>query len=431
MNTYSDRKWIVCQIGAREHYAIASELHARNMLIALCTDIWASPGSVWAVAARLLNLAGRADAGQRLSERFSPTLPRTRVYCGTLTEYIWPYLAARCSGPSRDRKWREIMIRNRNFARRMSKQLERSRCFSARNGVQPTVFAYSYAALEIFLAAKAVGCRTVLAQIDGGPAYAALLDEVGTRHGVRLNSDPSPPTSYWEHWRAECALADAIVVNSRWSAELMARAGIDRAIVHIAPLAYNHDDAGAPVRAYPERFSSIRPLRLLFLGHVSAAKGAIDLLQAMRRLEGEPVRLELVGSVQPDITERFRDVKQVAWIGPVPRGSVVTHYREADVFILPTHSDGFAITQLEAQACGLPVIASRFCGEVVIDGFNGRLIQDVTADLIEAIVRWVIDHPALLSEMSNRARERAAQFTSASAVDVIIASLDRRKARRR
>ena len=54
-------------------------------------------------------------------------------------------------------------------------------------------------------------------------------------------------------------------------------------------------------------------------------------------------------------------------------------YKEADVFILPTLSDGFGLTQLEAQSWKLPVIASRHCGEVVRDGENGVVLEEVSA----------------------------------------------------
>jgi glycosyltransferase involved in cell wall biosynthesis len=52
-------------------------------------------------------------------------------------------------------------------------------------------------------------------------------------------------------------------------------------------------------------------------------------------------------------------------------------YDRADVFILPTLSDGYAITQLEALARGLPVIASRHCGSAVVHGKNGWILPDL------------------------------------------------------
>jgi glycosyltransferase involved in cell wall biosynthesis len=51
--------------------------------------------------------------------------------------------------------------------------------------------------------------------------------------------------------------------------------------------------------------------------------------------------------------------------------------------ILPTLSDGFALTQLEALAYGCPVIASQFCGEVVTPGPG--LIQSLSKSRSEGV----------------------------------------------
>ena len=57
----------------------------------------------------------------------------------------------------------------------------------------------------------------------------------------------------------------------------------------------------------------------------------------------------------------------VRWIGPVSRAKTAAFYRQADLLVFPTFSDGFGLTQLEAQAWKLPIIATKFCGDVVQD----------------------------------------------------------------
>ncbi|HEV8168055.1 MAG TPA: glycosyltransferase, partial [Pyrinomonadaceae bacterium] len=65
-------------------------------------------------------------------------------------------------------------------------------------------------------------------------------------------------------------------------------------------------------------------------------------------------------------------------------------------------SDGFGLTQLEAQSWKLPVVASRYCGEVVRDGFNGALLEEVSGEAIANVVRQFLETPASLSAMSIR-----------------------------
>ena len=73
------------------------------------------------------------------------------------------------------------------------------------------------------------------------------------------------------------------------------------------------------------------------------------------------------------------------------------------MFILPTLSDGFALTQLEALAHRLPVIASRRCGEVVIDRMNGLLLEEPTAEAIEEALRSCLHNPDQLAQFSENA----------------------------
>jgi glycosyltransferase involved in cell wall biosynthesis len=96
----------------------------------------------------------------------------------------------------------------------------------------------------------------------------------------------------------------------------------------------------------------------------------------------------------------LKDHPQVKWFGVAPRTKAETYYQQADVFILPTHSDGFGLTQLEAQAWKLPVIASRYCGEVVCDGVNGVILEEVSAQAIAEVLLTLLRSPGTLREMS-------------------------------
>jgi glycosyltransferase involved in cell wall biosynthesis len=73
---------------------------------------------------------------------------------------------------------------------------------------------------------------------------------------------------------------------------------------------------------------------------------------------------------------------------------------DADLMIFPTFSDGFGLTQLEAQSWQLPVVASRFCGEVVKNGRNGVLLPEVSADVIATALKDLLMQPGSLRKMS-------------------------------
>jgi glycosyltransferase involved in cell wall biosynthesis len=154
-------------------------------------------------------------------------------------------------------------------------------------------------------------------------------------------------------------------------------------------------------RNYPDHFTAERPLRVLFLGLINLRKGVARLLEAARILRDEPVEFWMVGPVEIANAGTSGNDGRVKWFGPVTRNQAAGFYRNADLFILPTLSDGFAITQLEAQAHGLPVIASKNCGKVVENGVNGSILDEPSAACIAHAVRDCIASPDWLEKLAS------------------------------
>ena len=100
----------------------------------------------------------------------------------------------------------------------------------------------------------------------------------------------------------------------------------------------------------------------------------------------------------------------MSFVGRLTRDQTDGYYRRADLFVLPTISDGFAITQVEAMARGLPVIVTPNCGQVVTPGIDGLVVPagDARA-LAEAIAKLDADR-GLLREMSQQALVKARTF---------------------
>ena len=140
----------------------------------------------------------------------------------------------------------------------------------------------------------------------------------------------------------------------------------------------------------------------MFLGQINLRKGVGPLLDAARLLHGEPVEFWFVGPIQIPVPAELKSEARIRWMGVVSRGEVARYYREADLFVFPTFSDGFGLTQLEAQAWKLPLVASRFCGDVVRDGINGVLLREVSAEAIASALLDFVRNPGRLSEMAAR-----------------------------
>ena len=347
----------------------------------LITDAWVRPG----------NPLGFLSSGLRA--RFHAELEGTDVY-GPAVRNIAFELRARYS---ERQGWPLVMARNRWFQRVALSRLSRVDVGMS----APVLMSYSYAAGELFAFARRRGWRTVLAQIDPGPREEEIVGKLHDAAPGQGSSWERAPKTYWSEWRHECALADRIVVNSSWSRDALVGEGIPADKIRVVPLAYERPSGALEFRRrFPTSFDRARPLRVLFLGQINLRKGIGPLLEAIRLLRGEPIEFTLAGDIQVEIPADLGDDPRVKWVGSVPRAQTERFYRDADLFIFPTFSDGFGLTQLEAQAWSLPIVTTKFCGKVVEDGQSGWLLPTVTPDAIAQAIRHARENPKRLQEMS-------------------------------
>lgn len=374
--------WWVCQIGAREHYAIPRALEARGELAGLCTDFWLPPGHV----------LGRFPGARRLRDRYHPDLATSQV-CAPNARMLAFELRQRIAKKS---GWEPILARNQLFQQLAFAKLD---ALTTDNRQPTTLFSYSYAARDLFKFAKARGWRTVLGQIDPGPEEERIVEAEHERYRHLASGWRPAPTRYWEWWREEIALADRVLVNSEWSRQCLLQENVPAEKVEVVPLVYGKvmsdqssvisarktEDQGQRTQHAPQAQKQI----LLFLGQINLRKGMGRLLDAMRLLKNDPIELILAGPTELS-PSAWADLPAVRWIGGIPRSEVDAVYRSADLFILPTLSDGYALTQLEALARGLPVMASRYCGRAVIDGRNGWVLENLEPHRIADALRKVM-----------------------------------------
>jgi len=192
-------------------------------------------------------------------------------------------------------------------------------------------------------------------------------------------------------WMEKTAIeaADAVIaVSGSVRKDVLDHFEADPDRVHVIP---NGVDS-AVYRRVPETEALVRrgidPTQphVLFVGRITRQKGIAHLLEAVRRLPRE-IGLVLCATsadapeVRSEIARRVKDLaalgRRVHWIDEmIPVEESVQLYSHATVFCCPSIYEPFGIINLEAMACGTPVVASAVGGilEVVKDGENGVLV---------------------------------------------------------
>lgn len=158
----------------------------------------------------------------------------------------------------------------------------------------------------------------------------------------------------------------------------------------------------------PVRGDHTREVRALFIcGENAKLKGIDTVLGAAPELAGH-VHFVLVAAGEP-VVERVHQLglaDQCTMHGTVPRERMLELYREADVFLIPSHREGFPNSLLEAMAAGLPVVGSPAGAipEVLEEGVGGFLNAHEDA---EGLGRDLL---ALASDPDLRKRMGAANY---------------------
>jgi glycosyltransferase involved in cell wall biosynthesis len=167
---------------------------------------------------------------------------------------------------------------------------------------------------------------------------------------------------------------------------------------------------------------SDNPGFLFIAGSEARRKGIEEILAAAGELDrsGSPARFHLL-AMTPSLIERVNTLGLAnirAIEGPVPHSRVLEAMRQNDVFLLPSHGEGFPNSLLEAMAAGMPSIVTPVGAvpEIVADGSALTIPVGDGAALAHAIDRLARD-PDLREKLGHEAlRSLRARYTEAAAL---------------
>ncbi len=156
---------------------------------------------------------------------------------------------------------------------------------------------------------------------------------------------------------------------------------------------------------------------ILFPGLLSYRKG-IDIVYQCASLLPDVIFV-LMGAPNPE--PRIPNPDNCILVGPRPHSEIPRWLNAADIFFLPSRSEGTPVSLLEALACGVPAITSAVGGipDVIRNGKNGWMIELDNIDLIVSKITELIESREKREFMGKKARESIKRFDQRKITDRI------------
>ncbi len=159
---------------------------------------------------------------------------------------------------------------------------------------------------------------------------------------------------------------------------------------------------------------------IFFVGRVEEAKGAAEMYKLAKRFP--ELTFELVGEVSARVAT-WEKPDNVLLPGGMSHEQVVARLDEADLFLFPSHSEGFSVALMEAMARGIPAIATDVGanGDMLADGC-GVVVPKSDVDAMEQAIRSLYD-PDKRKEISCQAVEKVRTSYATDAVLSLLKSM--------
>jgi glycosyltransferase involved in cell wall biosynthesis len=155
-------------------------------------------------------------------------------------------------------------------------------------------------------------------------------------------------------------------------------------------------------------------MRILYVGRLSPQKRIDRMIEAVSFLDF-PAQIIIVGDGQDrkmleQIVKKLA-LNNITFLGKKFGDELISCYRQADVFLIPSEKEGMPLSVLEAMASGLPIVGSDVIGirELIKD--VGILVEDPSPETFAKALKKIWEEPKLFQKLSLQSKMKAEQYS--------------------
>ena len=169
-----------------------------------------------------------------------------------------------------------------------------------------------------------------------------------------------------------------------------------------------------------------------FTGRLIPEKGIEALLDAAKRVQGLDVHFALAGDGPQREMVEGSGLSNLSALGRVEANDIAALLKQSDVFCLPTRSEGFSTSLLEAAACSTMPIVTHVGGvdELMPSSDYGIELSAASGSEIAEAIAYLVKHPEEIKRRSNNIHQRVVQnFSWANTAAMVREACERANAK--
>lgn len=253
--------------------------------------------------------------------------------------------------------------------------------------------------------------KNIIKILERGSTHISFQNKILEEEFKKLRIDKIPiDKRIIEKEIREYNLSDYIFVPSSFAKKTFIENGIDEKKIIKVPYGTNLDEF------YAEENIS-KQFTIISTGHISVRKGSLYLLEAFSELNLDDSKLLMVGNIEKDLFPFLKPFflnPNIIFQKHVNQKKLRSFYNNSNLFVTSSLEEGLAVVQIQAMACGLPLICTPNSGgeELIEEGKNGFICPIRDKDYLKNKIIYFYNNREKLKIFGKNSNYKAKNYFS-------------------